>query len=82
MLPPMHDGETLTEAKLAALAKYYRQASGKSQLDAARELRVSKPAIAMAENNPEKSLSKLRKRLIERYSPFKVVGPAYWLEKK
>ena len=82
MIGQMNEAKILTEARLAALAKQYRLAAGKTQLDAAREFRVSKPAIAMAENNPEKSLFKLRKRLIEKYSSFKVVGPAYWLEKK
>ncbi len=49
---------------------------------AARELGVSKPAVVQAENNPEKSFFKLRKRIIEKYSPYKLVGPVYWLEEK
>lgn len=28
------------------------------------------------------SLFKLRKRIIEKYSPYKVIGPVCWLEKK
>ena len=78
----MNDREILTDADLAALAKRCRKKAGKSQLDAARELRVSKPSIAMAENSPRRSLFKLRKRIIEKYSTFKVVGPACWLEEK
>ncbi len=78
----MKDGERLNETQIAALAKKFRMAAGKSQLDAARELQVSKPAISQAENQPDKSFFKLRKRMIENYSPFKVVGPAYWLERK
>jgi len=35
-----------------------------------------------AEDFPEKSFFKLRKRIVEKYSIYKVVGPAYWLEKK
>ena len=49
---------------------------------AALELKVSKAAVVMAENSPQRSLSKLRKRIIECYSEFKVVGPAFWLESK
>ena len=78
----MKKGEILNDKKLAALAKKWRQAAGKTMEQAASELNVSKPAIAQAENNPEKSFARLRKRIIEKYSPFKVVGPAYWLEKK
>ena len=78
----MKTGEVLNDAKLAALAKQLRGKAGKSQADAARELKVSRAAIAQAENNPEKSFFKLRKRLIEMYSPYTVIGPAYWLEHK
>lgn len=78
----MNDGELFDESKLAAMAKQFRIGAGKTQLEAARELRVSKPAISMAENEPQRSLFKLRKRMIERYSPFKVIGPNYRLDKK
>jgi len=78
----MKDREIFDEEKLAALAKRVREAAGKTKADAARELGVSRPAVAQAENNPEKSFFSLRKRLIEKYSVFKVVGPVYWLEKK
>ena len=82
MFRAMKNGERLDEEQIATLAKKFRQAAGKSQLDAAHELRVSKPAISQAENQPEKSFFKLRKRMIEKYSPFKVIGPGYWLERK
>jgi len=35
-----------------------------------------------AEDFLEKSFFKLRKRIIEKYSRYKVVGPAFWLKKK
>jgi DNA-binding XRE family transcriptional regulator len=78
----MKHREIFDEAALAALAKKYRQAAGKTMARAARELGVSKPAVVQAENNPEKSFFKLRKRIIEKYSPYKLVGPVYWLEEK
>ena len=68
--------------QLCAIAKRYRIAAGKSRAQAARELGVARPAIVYAEEAPEKSLFKLRKRIIEKYSPHKVVGPAFWLERK
>jgi DNA-binding XRE family transcriptional regulator len=72
----------VTERDLAALAKRYRVASGKTRPQAARELGVVRQAILYAEERPEKSFFKLRKRIIEKYSPYKVVGPSFWLEKK
>ena len=71
----MNDGETLDEAVLNALAKRLREASGKARGEAARELQVSRPAVVQAENSPEKSFFKLRKRIIETYSDFAVEGP-------
>jgi DNA-binding XRE family transcriptional regulator len=72
----------IQEAQLAALAKQFREAAGKSKADAARELGVAAPTIFSAEERPDMSLTKLRIRLIEIYSPFKVVGPVFLLEKK
>ena len=82
ILTAMNERDILDERRLAALARQFREAAGKTQGEAASELRVSRPAIVQAENDPEKSFFKLRKRIIEKYSSFKVVGPAYWLEKK
>ena len=78
----MNDRKILDDRKLAALARKFREAAGKTQGEAARELKVSRPAIVQAENDPEKSFFSLRKRIIEKYSPFKLVGPAYWLEER
>jgi DNA-binding XRE family transcriptional regulator len=74
--------QPVQEAQLAALAKQFREASGKSKADAARELGVAAPTIFSAEERPEMSLTKLRIRLIETYSPYKIVGPVFFLEKK
>jgi hypothetical protein len=70
------------EKKLAALAKQFREASGKSKADAARQLRVSAPSVFNAEERPELSLTGLRIRMIETYSLFKVVGPVFHLKRK
>jgi len=71
-----------SEKELAALAKQFRIAAGRNRSEAARELGVSRPSLIHAEDFPEKTFIKLRIRMIERYSPYKVTGPAYWLERK
>jgi len=81
ILSVMNERDILDERKLAALARQFRQAAGKTQGEAARELRVSRPAIVQAENNPEKSFFKLRKRIIEQYSDQLVEGPVYVLRR-
>jgi DNA-binding XRE family transcriptional regulator len=72
----------LRETDLAALAKRFREQSGKTRAEAGRELGVSHVSIHRAEENPEISLLKLRLRMIEEYSPFKVSGPFYCLKRK
>ena len=69
----------VTEAELATWAKKFRKAAGKTRAAAARELGVSRPSIFEAEECPESSLFKLRKRIIEKYSTVKVKGPEYRL---
>ena len=78
----MKSSDMLNEAQLAALAKKFRIAADKTRSAAARELGVKYPSIFQAEETPEQGLNKLRKRIIERYSPYRVNGPAFWLEKK
>lgn len=70
------------EKKLAALAKRFRQAAGKSKAQIARELGVAPPTVFGAEEQPEMSLTKLRIRIIESCSPYRVTGPVYILKKK
>jgi hypothetical protein len=69
------------EADLARLAKGWRQAAGKSKADVARELGVAAPTVFCAEEQPEMSLTKLRVRMVEAYSPFKVIGPVFMLKR-
>jgi len=71
-----------SESELAALAKECRLKSGKRKFEAAEDLGVGRPTMQLAEENPEQSLTKLRIRIIEKYSPYRVVGPVYLLEKR
>lgn len=71
----------VTEKDLAALAKKYREAAGKTRAEAAHELGVSRPTLTNAEEEVERSLTRIRIRIIETYSPLKVSGPLYCLEK-
>lgn len=78
----MRKGQLFSEAELAGLAKSFRLAAGKKRAEAARELGVARPSLIQAEESPEQTLVKLRKRIIETYSHYKVTGPFYRLEKK
>ena len=73
---------TFAEKELVALAKRFRKQAGKTRVQAARDMAVSQTSIFNAEETPEQGLTKLRVRMIEAYSPFKVVGPVFHLEKK
>ena len=70
------------EIELMTLAKEFREASGKTRADAARELDVAPPTVHQAEEKPGQSLHKLRMRIIEAYSDYEVIGPVYLLRKK
>lgn len=72
----------LVERELTALAKGFRKKAGKSRAQAAREMRVSQTSIFNAEESPAQSLLKLRVRMIETYSPFRVAGPVFRLQGK
>ena len=72
----------LAERDLAAVAKQCRVAAGKNRSEAARELGVARPSLIHAEDHAEKPLIKLRIRIIEKYSHYKVVGPHFLLKRK
>jgi DNA-binding XRE family transcriptional regulator len=74
--------QSVSENDLARLAKRFRKQAGKSRAQAAREMDVSQTSIFQAEEILEQALLKLRMRMIEAYSPFKVRGPVFYLEKK
>jgi len=71
-----------TERELAALAKHFREKTGKKKAEVARELKMGKPTIQQAEEYPELSLTKARKRIIEACSSYELVGPVYFLRRK
>jgi len=78
----MSHNEPITEEALARVAKKFRTDAGKTRAQAAREMGVSQTSIFQAEEMPEQALVKLRTRMIEMYSPFKVTGPVFYLERK
>jgi len=74
--------ELVSENDLARLAKRFRKNAKKTRAQAAREMDVAQTSIFQAEEEPEQGLTKLRCRMIEAYSPFKVVGPVFHLKRK
>jgi DNA-binding XRE family transcriptional regulator len=73
---------TMNENDLVVIAKTSRKQAGKTRAQAARDMKVSQTSIFHAEESPEQGLIKLRVRMIEAYSKFKVRGPLYLLEEK
>jgi DNA-binding XRE family transcriptional regulator len=78
----MRPKRVVTEADLASLAKKWRIDTGLNRAQAARDLGVARQSLIHAEDQPEKSFTKLRCRMIERYSSYKVRGPVFVLEAK
>ena len=73
---------TLNENDLALMAKRFRRQAHTTRAQAARDMNVTQTSIFNAEEKPAQSLVKLRMRIIEAYSQFKVTGPVYLLEEK
>ena len=72
----------VTERELAALAKQFRIKSGLTKAEISRKLRAGRSSVQLAEERPEQSLTKLRIRIIETCSPYRVSGPAFMLKRK
>jgi len=72
----------LKESELVALAKECRIKSGLSKAEAAMAFGVSRATLHLAEEDPGQSLTKLRCRMIAKFSPFKVSGPLFELQLK
>lgn len=72
----------MNENDLALMAKTFRRRAHTTRAQAARDMKVSQTSIFSAEESPEQGLTKLRIRMIEAYSNFKVRGPVYLLEDK
>jgi DNA-binding XRE family transcriptional regulator len=75
-------GRMCSEKELAALAKRIRISAGVRKAEVARQLQVKRGTIQQAEEYPATSLTKLRIKIIERYSGFTVVGPVYFLKRR
>ena len=75
----MNSRRIYSDHDLAGLAREVRLQAGKSQKEVAYELGVSSTSITHAEKSPERSLLDLRKRIIEKYSNYKLVGPEFRL---
>lgn len=71
-----------SEAGLAVLAKQFRENSGKTKAALGRELGVSRASMQDAEERPERNMTKLRFRIIEACSPYRLEGPFYRLKRK
>ena len=72
----------MQENDLAVLAKEFRRQASTTRAQAARDMKVSQTSIFNAEETYDRSLVKLRIRMIEMYSKFKVRGPVYLMEEK
>ncbi len=70
------------EKDLILMAKRFRKQAMVTRAQAARDMKVSQTSIFHAEEAPAQALVKLRIRMIERYSPYKVIGALYFLERK
>ena len=68
--------------ELARLAKQFRKQSGKTKAELGRELKVTRATMQDVEERPERNFIKLRRRIIEKYSRFKLVGPVFLLRPK
>ena len=79
----MEHGHVVSEATLASLAKQARTETGVTQAEAARQLGVSQTNISFAETDSKRSLTKLRKRMIARFSGgYEIAGPFYVVKRK
>ena len=78
----MSKKQYVAEMALGRFAKNFREHAGKTRAQAAREMGVAQTSIFQAEEQPDQGLLKLRRRMIEAYSPFKVTGPVFRLERK
>ena len=72
----------IPESALPSIAKECRLKAGKTKIQIAAELGVTRPSVQLAEENPEQRLGSLRIRIIETCSDYAVEGPFYRLTKK
>ena len=72
----------LNQNDLAVPARNFCRQANTTRTQAARDMKVSQTSIFNTEESPDQGLIKLRMRMIEAYSKFKVSGPVYLLEEK
>ena len=72
----------MEENDLAVHAKLFRRQASTTRAQAARDMKVSQTSIFNAEETFDRSLVKLRIRMIEAYSKFKIRGPVFLMEEK
>ena len=72
----------MEENDLAVHAKMFRRQASTTRAQAARDMKVSQTSIFNAEETFDRSLVKLRIRMIEAYSKFKIRGPVFLMEEK
>lgn len=75
----MAPGDIANSERLTALAREAWEASALTQIQAAEKLQVAQATFAQAVNAPARSLSSLRMRIIEAFTPYRVEGPLYQL---
>jgi len=79
----MEHGHVVNEAALAALAKQARLSAGVTQAEAARQLGVSQSNITYAEYDSKRSLTRLRKNMISKFSGgYEIAGPYFVVKRK
>jgi DNA-binding XRE family transcriptional regulator len=70
------------DRELAALAKHFRKKTGRRKAAVAREVGITRSTMQDVEERPQQALAKLRIRVIEKFSPYTVIGPVYILKRK
>ena len=78
----MKDGQEITADELSQLAKQARTDAGLTQAEAAERMGVAQPTLAQAENEPQRSLRKLRRRMIFEFAGYELDGPFWRLRRK
>lgn len=76
----MQHKQLVSEKELTKLAKAARKRARLSKAEAARQLGVTRGTIHQAEEYADMSLTKLRIKMIEKFSSAKVSGPLYQIK--
>ena len=76
----MQQTNLVKEKELAGLAKHARKQASLPKAEVARQLSVTRGTIHQAEEYADMSLTKLRIKMIEKYSSAKISGPFYQIE--